>query len=479
MIGLNYPKMALKNFINLCLMVILGLLFTSFSLKVKNTRPNIVVVLVDDMRWDEYGKAGHPYLKTPNIDWLVSQGVSFDNAFATTPLCSPSRANFLTGQYAHTNGIVDNTSRNEQSHRLKTFPLALHQSGYETAFIGKWHMGNDDTPRPGFDRWVSLKGQGEAVDPSLNIDGTQKKVQGYVSDILTDYSLEFIAKKRKNPFMLYLSHKALHPNMQQHDDGSIIEIAGGGFIPAARHDGEYANKVFAKRPNFGVTPTDKPALMRKIGNLPLLSENTATDEPTIQKRSEMLLAIDESLGKIIKSLTKINQLNNTIIVFTSDHGYFYGEHGLSEERRLAYEETIRIPLIIHYPKIISKNTRLDPMVLSIDLAPTLLQMADLTPSKDIEGTSFLPLLKGSKNHWRSSFLIEYNSDTVFPRMLNMGYKAVRTTQYKYIQYTELKNMDELYDLYSDPYEMQNIISKPEAASILKDMKRDLNLLLNK
>lgn len=471
--------MSIKIFSAFNVSIFLGFLLLSCSLKVKKLRPNIVVVLVDDMRWDEYGKAGHPYLKTPNIDWLISQGVSFKNAFVTTPLCSPSRANFLTGQYAHTHGILDNTSRNEQSHKLKTFPLALHQSGYETAFIGKWHMGNDDSPRPGFDRWVSLKGQGEAIDPNLNIDVTQEKVNGYVTDVLTDYSLMFIAKERKKPFMLYLSHKALHPNMKQRDDGSIIEIAGGGFIPAARHDGKYSNDIFIKRPNYGKTPIDKPALMRKIGNLPLLSENTVTDEPTIRKRSEMLLAIDESLGKIIKSLEKINQLNNTIIVFTSDHGYFYGEHGLSEERRLAYEETVRIPLIIHYPNKIAKNIHLDPMVLSIDLAPTLLEMASLTPSKDIEGKSFLPLLEGKTNQWRSSFLIEYNSDTVFPRMLNMGYKAVRTIRYKYIQYNDLKNMDELYDLQADPFELQNIISNPDAASILKDTKRELASLMQK
>lgn len=476
---LKYPIMSPKLFKGLYLAVFLILLLFSCSLKVKNSRPNIVVVLVDDMRWDEFGKAGHPYLHTPNIDWLISQGISFKNAFATTPLCSPSRANFLTGQYTHTHGILDNTSRNEQSHKLKTFPLVLHQSGYETAFIGKWHMGNDDSPRPGFDRWVSLKGQGEAIDPNLNIDGIQKQVSGYVTDVLTDYSLMFIAKERKKPFMLYLSHKALHPNMKQRDDGSIIEIAGGGFIPAARHDGKYSNDIFIKRPNYGKTPIDKPALMQKIGNLPALSENTVTDEPTIRKRSEMLLAIDESLGQIIKSLKKINQIDNTVIVFTSDHGYFYGEHGLSEERRLAYEEAIRIPLIIHYPNKISKNINLDPMVLSIDLAPTLLEMAGLKPSGDIEGKSFLPLLKGKTDHWRSSFLIEYNSDTVFPRMLNMGYKAVRTNRFKYIQYNDLKNMDELYDLQTDPYELQNIISNSESVSLLKDMKSELALLTKK
>src|SRR5688572_2416250 len=159
-------------------------------------RPNIVMVLVDDMRWDDMRAAGHPFIDTPNIDRLAKEGAQFSNAFATTPLCSPSRASFLTGQYAHTNGIIDNTARNEQSHGLNTFPKHLHNSGYATAFIGKWHMGNDDSKRPGFDYWVSLKGQGEAVDPALNIDGKQQTAKGYVTDILIDHSVRFINQER-------------------------------------------------------------------------------------------------------------------------------------------------------------------------------------------------------------------------------------------------------------------------------------------
>ncbi|NJN42696.1 MAG: sulfatase-like hydrolase/transferase [Flammeovirgaceae bacterium] len=238
----------------------------------EHTRPNIVVVLVDDMRWDEFGAAGHAYIQTPNIDRIANEGALFKNAFATTPLCSPSRASFLTGQYPHTNGIIDNTARNKQSHQLVTFPKLLHDAGYETAFIGKWHMGNDDTPRPGFDQWVALKGQGEAIDPNLNINGERKTINGYVTDILTAYSLNFINKERTSPFLLYLSHKALHPNTQQRDDGSTAELELSGFIPAERHKGMYADAFFSRRPNWGIPPLDKPALMRKIGDLPPLSE---------------------------------------------------------------------------------------------------------------------------------------------------------------------------------------------------------------
>lgn len=458
------------------LMLLLVALSCAPSKEPADNKPNIIVVLVDDMRWDEFSAAGHAYIKTPNIDRIAKEGVYFKNAFCTTPLCSPSRASFLTGQYAHTNGIVDNTARNEQSHQLKTFPLVLEEAGYETAFIGKWHMGNDDSPRAGFDFWVSLKGQGEAIDPNLNIDGKQEQVKGYVTDILTDFSLKFIEKKRSTPFLLYLSHKALHPNIIQNNDGSTANIGEGGFVAAHRHKGMYRESVFRRRPNHGIPPEDKPALMRKIGELPPLGKETATPEQVIRDRSEMLMAVDESLGKIMDALVKAGELDNTIIVFASDHGYWYGEHGLNDERRLAYEEGIRIPLLIRYPKKITAGLSPDEMVLSIDLAPTLLELAGLKPAEKMEGMSLLPLLKGSDTTWRKSLLIEYYSDTVFPRIDKMGYKAVRTERYKYIQYQDLTGMDELYDLKSDPYELNNLVNNAESKLLLDEMKLELGKL---
>ena len=441
--------------------------------------PNVVFILVDDLRWDELGAAGHPYIETPNIDRIAESGAYFSNSFTTTPLCSPSRASFLTGQYAHTNGIYDNLARNEQSHRLETFPKRLNAAGYDTAFIGKWHMGNDDTPRPGFNTWAVMKGQGEAIDPEFNIDGERKQLQGYVTDLLTDMAVSFIKRPRTGPFLIYISHKALHPNVTQLDDGSTAASPSGvpGFIAADRHDGMYEGVTQPRRPNFAVPPTDKPALMRRIGDLPLLGRETVTSDRTIQDRQEMLMAVDEGIGKIVTALREVDAIDNTVIVFTSDHGYWYGEHGLGGERRLAYEEAIRIPLMISYPGRMPAGTRRDEIVLSIDLAPTLLELGGVELHGDLHGRSLVPVLEGRAERWRESFLIEYYSDTVFRRIQRMGYKAVRTDRYKYIEYADLDGVDELYDLQDDPYELHNVIDDEGAAVVLADMKAELHRLL--
>lgn len=438
-------------------------------------RPNIVFVLVDDLRWDEIGIAGHPFAETPNIDRLAREGVRFLNAFATTPLCSPSRASILTGQYAHTNSITDNTARDSASHRLPTFAIPLAAAGYRTAFMGKWHMGNDDSARPGWTRWVAMKGQGEAVDPKLNIDGERKEVKGYVTDVLTDFAVDFVKQAGEKPFLLFLAHKALHPNVMQRDDGSVATLAAqpSGFIPAPRDRGRYANVVVPRRPNALKAPVRKPALLRRIPGLPPLSPATGTSDADIRARQEMLLGVDESLGRLVRALEELGELDNTIIVLTSDHGYFYGEHGLDEERRLAYEETARIPLIIRYPKVARAGTTPAQMVQTIDFAATLLALAGVADTVPRQGRSLVPLLEGAAPPWRHSVMLEYYSDNVFPRILRMGYEAVRTERYTYIRYLELPGMDELYDLESDPFEMDNLVGSPKGRALLPELQAEL------
>jgi arylsulfatase A-like enzyme len=444
---------------------------------VSSSRPNIVFILIDDLRWDELGVVGHPFIKTPNIDRIGKEGALFSNAFITTPLCSPSRAGFLTGQYAHTNGITDNVDRSAASHKLVTFPLLLHQSGYETAFVGKWHMGNDDTPRPGFDRWVSFMGQGTYINPDFNEDGVSVKSSGYITDILSSYAVEFIKRRHDKPFLIYLAHKAIHPEVMQHGDGSVNLAHAELFIPAERHRNLYAGRTIPRRPNYKRAPEGKPALQRRIGDLPPLGAATATRDESILGRQRSLMAIEEGVGKILKALEEIKQLDNTILVLASDNGYFYGEHGLSVERRLAYEESIRMPLLVRYHKLVKPGTVRNEFALNIDLAPTLLELAGVAVPSTMQGQSLVPLLDGKRPAWRNSFLIEYYSDRVFPRMAQMGYKAVRNERWKYIHYLELEGMDELYDLKTDPYEMKNLIHQPEAQKALTEMKQEMERLL--
>lgn len=459
------------------LLMIFALVCTAQSDRQQQRPPNIVFILVDDLRWDDIGVAGHPFVKTPNIDRIGNEGALFRNAFITDPLCSPSRASFLTGQYPHTHGITDNVNRSAASHQLITFPFLLRQSGYTTAFIGKWHMGNDDSRRPGFDRWVSFKGQGSYLNPEINDDGKDAKPGVYITDLLTGYAVEFIKRRHDKPFLVYLAHKAIHPEVMQHDDGSVNLAHSEQFIPAQRHRNLFIGKKIPRRRNAMRPPTGKRALERKIGDLPPLGAKTATSDEAVLGRLRSLMAVEEGVGEILKALKETGQLDNTVIVFTSDNGYFYGEHGLSVERRLAYEESIRMPLLIRYPKAVKGGIVRDEFALNIDLAPTLLELAGVSSSITMEGRSLVPLLKGAKTEWRKSFLIEYYSDKVFPRVHQMGYKAVRNERWKYIHYFELEGMDELYDLKADPYEMRNIIRQPAAAKIVEGMKQDMDRLL--
>jgi arylsulfatase A-like enzyme len=442
-------------------------------------RPNLVVVLVDDLRWDDIGCAGHPFVRTPHIDRIAHEGVRFRNAFCTTPLCSPVRACLLTGLHTHHHGILDNINRSEQSHRLATFPQELQRSGYETAYVGKWHMGNDDTARPGFDHWVGIKGQGTSFDPMLNVDGQRIKFTGHTTDVLNSQAVDFIRSSRSKPFCLYVAHKALHPELTQRDDGSITDPKAARFLPARRHRELYVDAAIPRRLNVTDTLQGKPALMRDIPGLPPLSRATGTDDETVRDRLRMLAGVDDGVGLLLDTLKANDELDNTVFILTSDHGYWYGEHGLSVERRLAYEEAIRIPLLIRFPSLIQPGSIVDEFALSIDLAPTLLELADTRSSHRMDGRSLVPLLKGEHpTDWRTAFLIQYNTDTVFPRVKKMGYRAIRTRHWKFIRYLELDGMNELYDLQADPYEMTNVVSREVAQEDAERLNRELDALLD-
>ncbi|MDA2924345.1 sulfatase-like hydrolase/transferase, partial [Acidobacteria bacterium AH-259-L09] len=409
---------------------------------------------------------------TANIDRIAHEGVRFRNAFCTTPLCSPARASLLTGLYTHHHGILDNTDRSVASHKLMTFPRVLQKAGYETAYIGKWHMGNDATARPGFHYWVGMQGQGTSFDPILNVNGRHIRHTGHTTDVLNEKAVAFVRKKRKKPYCLYLAHKVLHPELVQYNDGSLSDPTASRFMPANRHKNMYADETIPRRPSVDDSLAGKPALRQKIEGLQPLSRKTGTSDETVRDRLRMLAAVDEGVGMLFKALEDSGQLDDTVLVFLSDHGYWYGEHGLSVERRLAYEEGIRIPLLVSYPRLIKGGRTIDEFALGVDLAPTLIELARRADEHRMDGSSLGPLLREqTPKEWRTSFLIEYNTDTVFPRMRNMGYRAVRTKDWKYIRYNKLRRMDELYDLKNDPYEMQNLIDDPSSQEVLKELKR--------
>jgi N-acetylglucosamine-6-sulfatase len=448
-------------------------------------QPNMVVVLVDDLRWDEFGVSGHPYAETPHIDRLAAEGALFTNAFHAVPLCSPNRASLLTGQYPSRHGIIDNVARSQASHRLSTFPQALRAAGYETAFIGKWHMGNDPTPRPGFDHWVGLPGQGRIVDPVLYENGALATVEGYVTDVLNDRTLAFIERERDRPFFAFLSHKAIHPDASQLDDGSVDLDYPMVYLPAERHRGRYDDEVFPRRRNV---PADVSAVGSAAARSALeyrasddMSEfgddflDPLTSEETIRRRAEMLLAIDEGLGQIIAALEARGILDETVILFTSDNGYFFGEHGFSIERRMPYDESIRSPLLVRYPPRVAAGTRIDDLALSIDVAPTLLELGAAEIGEHIQGRSLVPLLTGTGEAWREAILVEfYTYENPMPWLVDMDYRAVRTHRYKYVHW--VRHEPELYDVVADPYELDNLIDDPAMGDVVDELRRELGRL---
>lgn len=456
----------------------------------KMERPNIVMIVVDDMRFDEFGAGGHPYLETPHIDRLAAEGAMFINAYHVTPLCSPNRASILTGQHVSRHGILDNTSRSQASHTLALFPKELQKAGYRTAHVGKWHMGNDPTPRPGYDTWVSFAGQGKTNDPDLFEKGRIHKVEGYITDIFTDRAIDFIKQTDKNkPFFIYIGHKAIHPEARQLDDGSVDLNYGSRFIPAERHKGRYDGKVIKRRPNYGLSEKEqltKPVLKRSldIRHSPKIKNafgkilDIGISEATIRQRAEMMLAVDEGLGRIINTLEERKELNNTMIIFTSDNGYFYGEHGLSIERRLPYEEAVKTPLLVRYPKLVKSGARPEGLAMSIDLAPTVLDIAEVEIPKYVQGISLLPILTGDVKSVRDVAYMEYYShENPFPWTANLDYRIVRKGRYKYIRWIRFEDEAELYDLEADPYEMDNLIKDPNMSDIIKNMQLELRKLV--
>jgi len=452
-------------------------------------QPNLLVILIDDLRFDEFGAGGHPYMQTPHIDRIAREGAMCLRAFHPTPLCSPNRASIVTGQYASRHGIIDNVARDAASHRLPNYHLQLQALGYETAHIGKWHMGNDDAPRPGYDTWISFKGHGQLEDPELNENGTAVQHRGYVTDLLNARAVDFIARRRRRPFALFLAHKAVHPDAYQAADGTL-DLSRGGYKPADRHRDLYRGEVFPPRPNVLPPETvvrQAPAWaeafeLRKTERArTTLAAIHAGEQEEIRLRAAMMASVDEGVGMIFDALGRRRILDDTFILFLGDNGYFFGEHGLGPERRFAYEEGIRAPFVMRYPRKIRAGTTIPDLVLTLDIAPTMVALAGGKPTRAMQGRSLLPLFAGKRAGWRQSFLAEYFSENALPWLIGMTYKAVRTDRYKYIHWVNRGGLDgivdELYDLDKDPYELKNLIRSRTYAGIRTKLQRELARLV--
>lgn len=458
--------------------------------KTASQKPNLLVILVDDLRYDEFGAGGHPYMKTPHIDRIAHEGVLFERAFHTTPICSPNRASILTGQYASRHGIIDNVARDLASHRLPNYHLELQKLGYETAHIGKWHMGNDGKPRPGYDFWVAYDGHGSLYNPRLNENGSYVQHEGYVTDIMNTMATDWIRskgrRKNKKPWSLWFAHKAVHPDAEQAADGSFRM---DGYRPAKRHENLYKGCVFPKKPNMQ-QPAEflkhKPVwaeaveLRKTAASKVMLDAIHSGKQEEIRLRAAMMAAVDEGVGMILKTLEETGELDNTVILFLGDNGYFFGEHGIGPERRFAYEEGIRSPLTIRWPKRIKAGSRISQLAILQDLAPTLIEIAGGKPGKHIQGRSLLPLFKGKRAEgWRKSVFVEYWAENAYPWLVGMTYKAVRTDRYKYIHWVNRARngeLDELYDLDHDPYELVNVANKPAYRAVRIKLVRELRKL---
>ncbi len=413
----------------------------------KEKKPNIVFILSDDHRWDCLSCMGHPFIKTPNMDRLANQGVLFENAFVTTSLCSPSRASFLTGQYAHTHGVKNNITTWKDSN--VTLLEILKEAGYDTAFIGKWHMPGHLPHLRGVDEFITFtiqQGQGRYFDCPLIINGVETPRPGkYITEDLTDFALEFISRKRDNPFCLYLSHKAVHHQ----------------FLPPPELKGLYKDVKLhlPKEADPWCTWVDGAIWYGTIGKLDYL----------YRRYCETIVALDQQIGRLVKRLDQLGLSDNTVIIYTTDNGYFWGEHHLVD-KRWPYEESIRIPFIVRYPgHIKNPGRRIPNMVLNIDVAPTLLDLAGVDIPKNMEGISIKPVLNNSRIAWRKAWLYEYFEDYPYqvPEM-----NGIRTDKYKYIEYSG-KKPAELFDLANDPHEYHNIIETPEGMKRLPELKKML------
>ncbi len=414
-------------------------------------RPNFLFVYTDDQRYDamsvvqkEQGEAGRfPWFQTPHMDRLAAEGVRFRNAFVVNSLCAPSRAVNLTGRYNHCNGIASN---------FRPFPEAsvthatlLRAAGYTTAYVGKWHMGSQ-RERPGFDFHASYIGHARYDDAPFVVDGKDVPSSGWIDDVATDYALGFLQRQQGSakPWSMVVGFKAPH----------------GPCTPPGRARERFSGALARAVPNLHTPVPYLPGQKRQ----PPPAEAPA-EVPVNLNYFRCVSAADDCLGRLLGALDELGFASNTVVIYTSDNGYYLGEHGLGDKRS-AYDESLRVPFIVRYPALgpAARGQVRDEMVLNLDLAQTLLDFAGVPAPKEMQGRSWRPLLAGPAGEWRPSWFYEYFAEKQ-KNSLVPDITAVRTANAKLIRYTDHPEWTELFDLAADPFETRNLFAEPAAAAL--------------
>lgn len=426
-------------------------------------RPNIVLMLSDDHGHDTLGVAGHPWIETPRLDQLASEGMRFTHAFVTTSLCAPSRASIMTGQYVRAHGLIEN--REDFDSSLTTFPALLSEAGYDTAYVGKWHLdyGDDRVPR-GFSYRATYH-QGHYFGCRFQVGGSEvrwERPEGWVDDVTTDYAIEFLRRERDRPFLLCVGFKGPHAPRQ---------------APPRRAQ-DYADRTFSPPSNADALPPYprrfEPDVLAESGvDVPNedVPENWTDSLGDVERPAyvmdaeelqseyvgyhQVLTALDDDVGRILSEIDALGLGDDTLVVYTSDNGYNFGAHG-DIGKRSAYEESIRVPMIVRYPGRVPAGSVRDELALSVDLAPTFLDLAGVAPPASMHGRSLRPLLEGPADGaapWRDAFVYEFH-------MPPLRLFAVRTESWKLVTYPGYPSWTQLFDLQLDPGETRNLAADP-------------------
>jgi arylsulfatase A-like enzyme len=458
-------------------------------------RPNIIFIMTDDHAAHAIGAYGSKINQTPNLDRLAREGALLTSVFATNSICTPSRAAILTGQYSHLNGV---TMFNRFDSARMTVARLLQQGGYYTGMVGKWHLGSDPA---GFDKWEILPGQGVYRDPVFYTATGEKTYTGrYVTDVITDLALDFVEHRpRDKPFFLMMHHKAPHRPWEPNDEHGAHFAAQRIPEPVTFWD-SYATRTDALHENLQRVAADLTNRDLKLTPPPGLSQDdlarwrlikpdsvsivrdgkqvTLTGEALVRWKYQRYMqdylatvqSVDDSMGKVLAFLDKAGLTKNTIVVYTSDQGFFLGDHGLFD-KRFMYEESIRMPFLVRWPAGIKPGTKSDAIALNIDFAPTFIEAAGLPASPEMQGRSLLPVLRGrTQPDWRTSMYYRYYHD---PGDHNTrAHYGVRTRTHKLI-YFWTKDQWELFDLVNDPYELHNLYGQPGQDQLTATLKTEL------